>query len=42
MMSNKRFVSMVGALAIASAAVGAAQLKPATSRTSIVVYKSPT
>ena len=41
-MSNRTFAAIVGALAIAGAAVAAAQLKPASSRTPIVVYKSPT
>jgi len=41
-MNNRTFAAIVGALAIAGAAVGGAQLKPASSRTPIVVYKSPT
>jgi hypothetical protein len=41
-MSNKTVAAIVGALALTGAAVTAAQLKPATSRTPIVVYKSPT
>ncbi len=41
-MSNRTFVSVVGALAIGAAALVAAQQKPVSSRTPIVVYKTPT
>ena len=41
-MSTRTFAALVGALAMASAAFVAAQPKPVSSRTPIVVYKTPT
>src|SRR5918993_3550113 len=41
-MSKKTFAALVGALAMASAGFVAAQPKPVSSRTPIVVYKTPT
>ena len=41
-MRNKTFGAVVGALAIAGAVLVAAQQKPVSSRTPIVVYKTPT
>lgn len=41
-MSNKTIAAIVGALAIGGAGLVTAQQKPVSSRTAIVVYKSPT
>ena len=41
-MSNRTFAAIVGAIAVAGAAFASAQQKPVSSRTPIVVYKTPT
>ncbi len=41
-MSTKIFASLIAGIAITGAAVLAAQQKPVSSRTTVVVYKTPT
>ena len=41
-MSRKAFASVIAVMAIAGAGFAAAQQKPVSSRTTVVVYKTPT
>jgi hypothetical protein len=41
-MGKKTFASLIALMAIAGAGYAAAQQKPVSSRTTVVVYKTPT